>query len=447
MLDPLPGQAAPGEIATKWDAVRGSLEAFVQSGEAAEIGIGVQYFPQVEPDVPLACATNDQCGAVAGPCSNSLCVIDVSRDDNPNDLVPPLTFTRITDDGPRPCFDEADCTGPGEACRTILGECVVPAGLLASAPDGALLDMNLDPAGPLHSPLCSVPSDCAGLPGTTCDQIGVCEDLSDYCSPNVFCLTGSECFGIPTTCVNQTRCGVDDYSTPAVAISTAPERSAAIITSLESQVPSGLTPTGPALGGALVAAQAWAEQNPGRQVVTVLITDGFPTQCAPLEIPDIAALARDASAAARPVRTFVIGVFSDLDLADGGQARLDAIASAGNTGSALLVNTAGDVAGDFLAALDGVRSTSISCEFLLDDGAMLDFERVNLQVTDAAGTQTALFNVGDASGCGADERGWYYVRDAAGTPTQISVCPGACAALQVGEAKAELQVGCATRIR
>jgi hypothetical protein len=446
MLDPLPALAT-GVLETKWDAVRASLETFVQSFEAAEIGIGLQYFPQVESDAPTVCDTSDQCGPVAGPCSNSLCVIEGSTDDDPDDFFPPLTFIRITDDGPRPCFDEADCGGPGETCRTILGECVAPPGLLAAAPDGTFLNMNPDPAGPLHSPLCSLQGDCAGLPGTTCDQLGLCEDLSGYCSTNVTCPTASTCFGIPATCVNQTRCAVEDYSTPAVAISAAPERSAAIITSLQSQVPSGLTPTGPALGGALVAAQGWAEQNPGRQVVTVLITDGFPTECSPLDIPEIAALARNASAAAPSVRTFVIGVFSDLDLADGGQARLDAIASAGNTGSALIVNTAGDVAGDFLAALDGVRRTSISCEFLLERGAMLDFERVNLQVTDAAGTQTPLFNVGDATGCGADERGWYYVRDAAGTPTQLSVCPGTCAALQVGEAKAELQVGCETRIR
>jgi hypothetical protein len=78
---------------------------------------------------------------------------------------------------------------------------------------------------------------------------------------------------------------------------------------------------------------------------------------------------------------------------------------------------------------------------------MLDFERVNLIVTDADGVSTPLFSVGTAEGCSADERGWYYVRDAAGTPTQISACPGVCDTLQRGGATARLQVGCATLIR
>jgi hypothetical protein len=285
------------------------------------------------------------------------------------------------------------------------------------------------------------------LPGTTCDQLGVCEDLVDFCTPSLACASGGACFGLPSTCVSQTKCSVGDYSTPAVAISAAPERSQAIVASLESQTPNGLTPTGPALEGALVQAQAWAEEHPDRQVVTVLVTDGFPTECAPTEIPDIAALAAGAAAAARPVRTFVIGVFSDFDLAGDGQARLDTVARAGDTDAAVIVNTAGDVTQDFLAALDTVRSTSLSCDFSLDSDALLDFERVNLQVTDASGVKARLFNVGDAPGCGADQSGWYYVRDASGAPTQIRVCPGACDALQSGATTAELQVGCATLIR
>ena len=83
------------------------------------------------------------------------------------------------------------------------------------------------------------------------------------------------------------------------------------------------------------------------------------------------------------------------------------------------MNTAGDVTQDSLAALGAVRTTNLSCDFSLDSDAVLDFERVNLQVTDASGTKASLFNVGDAPGCSVDGNGWYYVRDAAGTPTQM----------------------------
>jgi hypothetical protein len=446
MLDPLPGQAAAGVAPTKWDSVRSALGSFVQSEDTADIGVGLQYFPQIEAGVPFTCETNDQCGT-AGPCSNSLCVIGISQDLDPADADPPLTFLRIADGGPTPCFADADCNGPNETCRTLLGECVIPPFLFLDVPDGSFLNMNPDPAGPLQSPVCSAASDCAGLPGTTCDPLGVCDDLANFCTPNLACGSGGACLGLPATCASQTKCESGDYSTPAVAISAAPERSAAIIASLDSQTPNGLTPTGPALEGALAQAREWAETHLDRQVVTLLVTDGFPTECAPTEIGDIAALAQSAASAPRPVRTFVVGVFSDLDLAGDGQARLDEVARAGQTGSALIVNTAGDVTQDFLAALDAVRSTSLSCDFSLDSDAALDFERVNLQLGDASGAKTSLFNVGDAPGCSADGNGWYYVRDAAGIPSQIRVCPSACEALQSGAATAELQVGCATLIR
>jgi hypothetical protein len=219
-----------------------------------------------------------------------------------------------------------------------------------------------------------------------------------------------------------------------------------VIASLRAQTPIGQTPTGPALGGALEQARLWAEQHPDRQVVTVLATDGFPTVCEPQDIPDIAAVAGAANDAARPVRTFVIGVFGNTDLGNDGQQRLDTIASAGGSDRAFVINTAGNVAEEFLDALNLIRNTAVNCDFQLSGGASLDFDRVNLQVTDAGGAATDLLNVGDASACGDDD-GWYYVRDAAGTPFQISVCPNTCGTFTEEGVRADLQVGCATRIR
>jgi len=39
------------------------------------------------------------------------------------------------------------------------------------------------------------------------------------------------------------------------------------------------------------------------------------------------------------------------------------------------------------------------------------------------------------------------VRDAAGIPSQISVCPSTCATFMGEGVRADLQIGCATRIR
>jgi hypothetical protein len=181
-------------------------------------------------------------------------------------------------------------------------------------------------------------------------------------------------------------------------------------------------------------------------MVTVLATDGFPTVCEPLEIPELAQVARAANSASLPVRTFVIGVFSSEDLDTDGRRRLDEIASAGGSERAIVVNSAGNVTEEFLAALSQIRSTAVSCDFQLDSAARLDFDRVNLRVTNKAGTTRELLNVGDGSACGA-EAGWHYVKDGAGLPVQLSVCPATCDELRSGRVSAELQIGCATRIR
>jgi hypothetical protein len=425
MLAPL-----PASVLTKWDAVRTSLQAFVQDPATADIGIGLQYFPLPKEGVPPVCLDNADCGAGA-PCESAVCVAERTLED-PAGEQPPLRFLGLGSDVI--CASDAECTGPGETCRSMLGACVVPG---VGAPQLGVL------------PLCNNNADCAGLPGTGCEEIGACQNLVNgdlaFCVPSLGCPAGAgECARYPYRCLNETACEEAVYAAPAVPIGPGANR-ADIVASLDAQVPSGLTPTGPALGGALEQARLWSEQNLGRQVVTVLATDGLPTECAPVEIPEIAQLASEAFSAENPVRTFVVGVFSTDDLGADGRERLDALASAGGTDQAFVINTAGDVGTEFLNALNEIRDRSISCDFQLD-AQDLNFDLVNLSMSDAAGGATQLVNVGDASACGT-EQGWYYVRSAEGTPTQITVCPATCEGFRNGGITAELEVGCATRIR
>jgi hypothetical protein len=69
MAQQLPSDAGAANGATKWDAVRQSLEAFVQSPETSDIGVGLQYFPQqqVVCDEPLGLCAN-----LASLCSPSV---------------------------------------------------------------------------------------------------------------------------------------------------------------------------------------------------------------------------------------------------------------------------------------------------------------------------------------------------------------------------------------
>jgi hypothetical protein len=439
MLDPLP--AAP-RATTKWDAVRSSLESFVQAPDTSGIGIGLQYFPQANAGVPFACASNADCGS--GACTSSLCV-EAGRREGPEGSV--LEFFRAAGDGGTLCSADADCETSGGSCRTTLGACVFPPGASSADPAAHFANVSDTPETSIATALCESQPDCAGIPGSRCEVVGLCSLSPLQCTPSVGCRAGAgECQPFPYTCADYTSCDPGRYAAPAVAIDDATTHGAELIASLRAQLPVGATPTGPALAGALEHSRLWAEQHPGRQVVTVLATDGFPTVCEPLEIPAIAALASSAAAAPLPVRTFVIGVFGDADLGADGQARLDELARAGGSGRAIVVNTAGDVARDFLDALNAIRSTAVSCDFQLDAGSGLDFDHVNLRVTDAAGSTEDLLSVGDPAACGSGD-GWYYVRDAAGAPSQLRVCPATCEQLERERARVDLQIGCVTRIR
>lgn len=424
IVSPFPG--------TKWDAVQASLNAFVEGPETQEIGVGLQFFPEV----PLSCETNADCSSGGGgPCSNSVCVeltaIPVANGPDP------VVISGIDTNRP-PCTQNSEC-GNGQLCREIRGLCTLRPGVDPDVPEGSLLRA-----------LCGTDDDCSAVPGAVCEDVGGCEQLVDgqqrFCSQTFACPAAEgACIFDDYFCSEQTSCSVEDYATPAVPITSGPTRASRITDALASRSPVGLTPTGPALRGALQHAQLWAGQHPNRQVVTVLATDGFPEGgCAPENIPDIAAIARDANAGNRPVRTFVIGVFANADLAQGRRQDLDQIARAGGSGEAIVINTAGDVTQEFLDALNRIRDTSLSCEFQLTGGS-LDFDRVNLEVVDAQGSAD-LLNVGDASACG-DEQGWFYQRNADGTPTQITVCPSTCQRFTSGGVTANLQIGCATRIR
>lgn len=444
MGEPLPRAAlAPSLPQTKWEAVKRSLQSFVEAPESADIGMGLQYFPQLLPGVPNSCLSNADCGE-GGPCSASGCVTGRIVRVDPTLVV---AYSEPADPDCQGddciCASDAEC-GPNSQCRGVLGMCVV-------AGQGRI-------AGLPSIPVCGTDADCIGLPGTSCAPFGVCSetvtfDEPTFCVASLPCPAGTgTCQLLPTGCLNQTVCDVSAYATPAVPISAGAPRSSTIIQSLAAVQLSGLTPTGPALQGALDHARAWALEHPERQVVTVFATDGLPTveglpnQCTPTEGSAIAQLAADANSGPDPVRTFVIGVFGATDLGQG-RALLDSLAAAGGSERAFVIDTGGDVGGEFLEALNQIRDTAASCEFQLGGAAALDFDQVNLRISDAAGAVEELANVGDVSACGSDQ-GWYYVRSAEGTPTQIRVCPNTCSRLTTTSGvSAELEVGCATRIR
>jgi hypothetical protein len=213
-------------------------------------------------------------------------------------------------------------------------------------------------------------------------------------------------------------CTPATYATPAVGIAGLPPASAALITTLNAAMPGGNTPTRPALDGAILYARAW-EMMMTRRVAIALATDGEPNQCNST-VPAVSASA--AAAAATGIFTFVVGVGPSLQ-------NLNAIAQAGGTNTAYLVETAG--VDQLIAAFKSIQqqAAKLACSFSIPPsptGQMLDPAAVNVRFT-ATGNPANAVTLGQVPGgrsqCGP-MGGWYLDNPAA--PTSISLCDASC---------------------
>ncbi len=294
-----------------------------------------------------------------------------------------------------------------------------------------------------------------------CGFLGPCVDMGQCTlDPNIYCVPigGTACGGpssngncAPITssfCTNATECSNTRYATPAVNIATLPGNAGAITTSMSGKSPFGNTPTGPALQGAIDHSKQYAGQNPGHVVVTVLATDGLPTSCNLTNINQIAQLAQAGFTGTPSIPTFVIGVFAPSDTA--AAQNLNAIAAAGGTNTAFIINTSGNVTQQFLQALQKIKGQALPCEFTIpapSGGQALDYNKVNVNVTSSGGS-TPLLYVGDSSKCDPVKGGWHYdVDPTKGAPTKIVVCPSTCTSFksQTG-AQVDIVFGCKTNI-
>lgn len=333
---------------------------------------------------------------------------------------------------PSTCTSNAQCNGFG---RCFLKAC----------------DTNANTA--LQS--CDSNADCPG--NAACRQLGVCKQgiftFGDCLvgAPGA-CLIGS-CSAITSSSCDGSQCVASDYSTPKVPIAALPGNANALsstINALPNPADDALTPTSSAITGGLKIAKDYAVSHPGHSVVLVLATDGLPTRCAPLDIPSIANLAAVGKNGTPGVKTFVIGVFSS-DEASTAKPNLDAIAAAGGTTSAFLVNTSGNLTQDFQTALDKIRGNALPCEYAVPKPAngTPDYDKVNVELT-SGGNKTLIGNKKSATGCDAGG-GWTYDVDPStgATPTKIVLCPSTCDAVKQssGTAQVDIVLGCKTIVK
>lgn len=374
---------------TKWESITDALEAFLSDPGSEGIGVGIQFFPANKP-----CTKNSDCGD-DGSCYLKACRLNRSRDTTLPGLIP--------------CVRDQDCEE-----------------LLA---------------------------------GDTCVELGGCGDQSCV-SIGSSCNNDIECKAVTSSvCSSQTVCTLSDYQTPVVPIGALPGAKSALLDALTAytpaQSPFGLTPTGPALQGAVAYAQAWGADHPSRRSIVVLATDGAPTGgCSPSRRAEIAAVASMGAGASVPVQTYTIGVFSPADPNNPnpddteGPNTIKAIAAAGK-GQAFVLTDQGDVAAQFIEALNTVRGHGLSCEFQIPqsgDGKDIDYGKVNVAFTPKKGEEARVIPYLDDRSLCDDDGGWYYVTDPSShTPRSIVACSATCEELMGSvTGNVNIQVGCAT---
>jgi len=233
-------------------------------------------------------------------------------------------------------------------------------------------------------------------------------------------------------------CNSDAYAEPSVAIGLVSEVGLDLVNAMDAVTPGGLTPTVPALQGAISYAQSWARDNPGRATTVVLVTDGFPTQC-DNEPSRISQAARGGYESPEHIRTFVIGV------GDVAKFNLDNYARAGGTQRAYLTD-AGDVKSSFVTALNNITNRALACEYQLPpppDGMKLDKTKVQVVHTPASGDAEEVPSISSFAACAKNPNGgWYY--DDPDHPSKITVCPCTCARFQAG--RVDVRLGCKPRL-
>jgi hypothetical protein len=368
----------------RWELARDALTAFLKDGRSAGLGVGLQLFPLHT----KICQTDGDCFLPSpGGCRIfSACLA-------PN---APLASGRSCGaPGEDPC-------GAGTVCTT-LGRCAVSGG------------------------------DCVGM-GQPCPS-GVPNDL---CGPRpTQCRLGPSVRG---------SCTVADYEKPLVPITDLPAAEPRLTGAMDTRLPIGGTPLGPALKGALALLGARLQARPDRRAALVIISDGVPEGCG--DLAAILADLRAASARTPPISAYVVGVFGENEPAEV-QATVNQLAVAGGTAAPFIVSPNEQLTEKFLGALNQIRGAALPCDLAIPLPTMgqIDFGKVNVRVTGAPGPLDLLY-VQRPDRCQATPDGWYYdVDPAMASPARVHLCPGVCGRLKADpRASVELQFGCKSRI-
>jgi hypothetical protein len=235
--------------------------------------------------------------------------------------------------------------------------------------------------------------------------------------------------------LGSSSCNPYDYQTPDVEFTALPGGAAAIVSSLGAHAAQTDTPTVAALTGALNHAASWKAEHSSDTVIVVLVTDGQPNACGAGNLSEVVDVATKGLANAQ-IPTYMVGILSpgstcSLDPNQPNQADLDAVAKAGGTNAALIVDTTKDTGAQLVDTMNKIRQNAqIPCEYSIPTptNGKLDYDKVNVSYLDPTGAKEDVYYVEQMSACDPTKGGgWYYdTKPPTPAPTKILLCPSTC---------------------
>src|SRR6185369_6793233 len=137
MLEPTSSYDKTGTPISKWTGIKTALQSFIEDESSHGIGVGIQYFPLIKPDVPSSCTSDADCGDSA-PCQFHFCASSGLS-----------------------CTKDADCGSSVLNPCVVAGEC---GGFLCEAGSTCAINNTAVP--------------CTKLTTSTCQHIAKCDPAS-----------------------------------------------------------------------------------------------------------------------------------------------------------------------------------------------------------------------------------------------------------------------------
>lgn len=257
-------------------------------------------------------------------------------------------------------------------------------------------------------------------------------------------------FSITGGSLEAPNCDPNLYAVPVVPLGLLSETGPQIVSAMQALTPAGLTPTVPALMGAFKYAMAEKQKDSTREKVVVMISDGYPTQCAQKAPSDVANVIAEAASAPVPVRTFIIGIGSPTSMSSA-KFNLQNYARSGATGKPpfVLDEAAGAeaVQQQLVSTLLNISNSPLACEYAISPPSsdwVIDPNEVMFTYKPNSGVLQEIPKVTGRSTCDRSPNGGWYFDDPV-SPTKITVCPCSCA--NFGAGSASVVYGCKPNIQ